>query len=236
MMYLFMLLHLLTGGTLEDKILKLRPEASAKTAKAIADAVREFAPLSGFSSMEDQKLILAVIMRESAFIQPRTAGESGEWGVMQVIPADGHIRRIALDYRCNAEEQAMPSFRVISPSGQETWHKICKGANPNIMAGGNVWPWKISLLLKHSMRAGVFIGIREMAFWKKKYEDGLKARYWDTQRLIPSYLHPWHTKVKDGLGAQVWVVHYNYGGKIKTSNVAKSYPLMLMKYLKAMED
>jgi len=232
-----MFLHLLTSGaTLESNIQKLHPEASAKTAAAVASAVREFAPAAGFSSAEDQLLILAVIKKESSFIQPRVAGESGEWGMMQVIPTDGHIKRIALDYRCNAEEQALPAFEVTFPNGTKAWHRICNGVNPNILSGGRVWPWKLSILLKHSIRAGIYIGISELAFWKKKYEDGLKAKFWDTTARIPENMRWWHTKVKDGLGAYVWVCHYNYGGKLKTNPVAMSYPLMLMKYLKAMEN
>lgn len=237
MVYLCLFLNLLMGSTtMEAKIQKLHPEASAKTAKVVADAIKEFAPLAGFSSEEDQLLILAVIKKESSFIQPRTAGESGEWGMMQVIPTDGHIKKIAMDYRCNADDLALPSFEVTYPNGEKAFHHVCKGANPNIMSGGKVWPWKLSLLLKHSIRAGIYIGIYEMKFWKKKYEDGLKERFWDTDNKIPLNMKWWYKRVKEGLGAQVWIVHYNYGGKLKTNPVALSYPMMLIKYLKAMED
>jgi len=238
MVYFILFLNLLMGQatTLEAKIQKLRPEASAKTVKAVASAVREFAAGAGFTTDEDQEVILAVINRESNFIQPRVAGEDGEWGMMQVIPTDGHIKRIALDYRCNAEEQALPAVEVTLPNGETTWHKICKRENPNILSSGKVWPWKLSMLVKYSVRAGIFIGIRELKFWKQKYDNGLKARYWDTEDNIPANMRWWHKKVKEGLGEYVWVCHYNYGGKIKRSQVAMSYPLMLIKYLGIMEN
>lgn len=236
MVYLMLFLLAATADPMETKILKLHPEASTKTAKMVADAVKEFAPAAGFVSVEDQDLILAVIKKESSFIQPRIAGGSGEWGMMQVIPTDGHIKRIALDYRCNAEEQALPSVEVTFPNGEVARHRLCNGTNPNILSGGKVWPWKLSVLLKHSVRAGIFIGIHELKFWKKKYEDGLKERFWDTDNRVPLDKKWWHKKVKDGLGPQVWVCHYNYGSQLKTSQMAMSYPLMLMKYLKEMED
>jgi hypothetical protein len=239
MIYFMMFLHLLTTGnskTLEERIVMLKSEVSAKTASAVAAAVREFAPGAGFTSDEDQNLILAVIYKESSFIQPREAGADGEWGMMQIIPTDGHIKKIAMDYRCNAEEQALPSYRVTMPDGTQTWHKICNGENPNIFSNKRVWPWKLSMLVKHSIRAGIFIGIHELKFWKGKYESGLKARFWNSTRSVPSNLAWWHTKVKNGLGDRLWVCHYNYGARIKMSPTGLSYPLKIMEYLKVMED
>lgn len=239
MVYFMMFLHLLTAGnskTLEERIVILNPEVSAKTAAMVASAVREFAPNAGFTSDEDQNLILAVIYKESSFIQPRSEGGSGEWGMMQVIPADGHIKRIALGYRCNTEEQDMPARRVTMPSGVETWHRICNGENPNIMSNGRVWPWKLSMLLKYSVRAGIYVGINELKFWKGKYENSLKARFWETTRNVPVNIHWWHKRVKDGLGDRAFVCHYNYGARLKTSPTGLSYPLKIIESIKALED
>lgn len=233
---LFYFIMCLQTFSLEAHIVKLHPEVSESTKKTVSDAVKEFAPRAGFSDTKDQLLILAVIKKESSFVQPRAAGSSGEWGMMQVIPEDSHIKKLALDYRCSPEETSLPSFKETLSSGEIVWHRICAGANPNIMTGSRVSPWKLSMLLKHSVRAGIAIGIMEMAFWKKKFESGLKSKYWDTETRVPASMRNWHKKVLEGLGDQVWVVHYNYGGQLKTGSMAMSYPLMIMKYMKMMED
>lgn len=235
---IILFLHMLIGGppTLESKIQKLSQDTSAETAAEIAGYVREFAPAAGFSSDEDQALILAVMFKESGFRLPQKPGGAGEWGMMQVIPADGHIKKIAAQYKCNDRDQSVRSKLVTMPSGVQTYHKICDGEKPNIFSNGHVWPWKLGLLLRYSARASIYIGINEMAFWKGEYNNRLKARYWESKRNIPQRAHWWWDKVRSGLGDRVWICHYNYGPRIASSPAALSYPLSLIKFIDEMEN
>jgi hypothetical protein len=222
--------------TLEDKIVKLSPGTSAEKATEIADYVREFASEAGFTTDEDHDLILAVMFKESGFRLPQSQGAAGEWGMMQVIPGDGHIKAIAKQYKCSDKEQNARSRLVTMPNGTQTYHKLCNGDVPNIFSNGYVWPWKLGILLKHSARASIYIGINEMAFWRDEYDAKLKRLFWTDKRNIPVRAHWWWDKVKAGLGDRVWICHYNYGPRIATSPGALSYPLSLIKHINTMED
>ena len=224
------LLLMLMGTTTVDVeaiIAKVRPDVGPKTKAMVAEAIVEYAPKAGFSTIEDVKLILAVINTESSFFHKRAAGADGEWGMMQVIPGDPHIRQAARNYVCAAEEVD----KKVNDGG---WFLLCNGNRPNIYSkSGEIYPNRLAKFIKHSPRAGIAIGIYEMAYWKKMYDAKYKKRFWDNPLAVPRWRRQWHADVKAGLGGQVWVVHYNYGGRIKLSIVGRDYPLRILRFLKA---
>jgi hypothetical protein len=229
---MFVFMMLLMGTTVPDVealIAKLNPEVGPATKKMVAETVVEYGPKYGFSTMDDMKLILAVIQTESSFVHKKAAGSSGEWGMMQVIPGDSHIMSAAKNYSCHSSE--------VDKSLQDEdgkWFKLCNGTTPNFYSRGSVWPARLARFIKHSPRAGIAIGIQEMAYWRDAYDSRLKAKYWTRETSVPSWRSTWWHKVRAGLGERVWICHYNYGNRIKLSIVGHGYPLRIIKFLNMM--
>lgn len=218
---IFVLIMSFTRPEIETLISKLNPSVSNNTKELVSETIQQYAPQNGFITIDDVKIILAVIQAESAFIHKKTPGGSGEWGMMQVIPTDAHIRQAARKYTCH----------VSDPSS------ICINGKPDILGSDfMVRADKLSAFIKESPRAGIAIGIMELAFWKRKYDAKLKRIYWDTQYNIPDEHKKWHKDVKRLLGNRVWVCHYNYGGTIKYSTIGKAYPFIIYKNIEKMEE
>jgi hypothetical protein len=228
-MFFFTMLLAITTPDVESLIAKLNPEVGHATKKMVAETILEYGPRYGFSSLDDIKLILAVIQTESSFVHKKAAGSSGEWGMMQVIPGDSHITAAAKNYTCHSSEV---DKALQDEDGK--WFKLCNGTVPNFYSRGAVWPARLARFIKHSPRAGIAIGIQEMAYWRKAYTDRLKAKYWTRETSVPSWRKDWWLRVKSGLGENVWVCHYNYGNKIKLSIIGHDYPLRIIKFMSIM--
>jgi len=227
------LLFMLMGATtvdVEALIAKLNPEVGPKMKTMVAEAVVEYAPRAGFSTMDDIKLILSVIQVESSFVHKSAPGSSGEWGMMQVIPGDDHIRQAARNYVCASDEVD----KLVKDD--EGYFRVCYGTKPNIYTlKGEIYPNRLARFIRHSPRSGIAIGIFEMAYWKKAYDAKYKRRFWDNPNAVPSWRKQWHSDVKAGLGGHVWICHYNYGGRIKLSITGQQYPLRILHNMKAMQ-
>jgi len=232
-MYLFFAIMMMTTPItvtqIDALIQKVNPTAGPKARQWVSETIVEYAPKAGLTDIEDVKLILAVINTESSFVHKRAAGSSGEWGMMQVIPGDAHIRQAARRYVCHKDEMD----KMIQD--EQGWFKMCNGNRPNIYTGVNIWPKNLARFIKHSPRAGIAIGIQEMAYWKRMYNAKYKAIFWDNPNAVPVWRRKWHEEVKVGLGDKVWICHYNYGGRIKLSITGYNYPLSIMKHLSAMK-
>jgi len=230
---LFFLMMMIVGVTpvdVEALIVKLNPEVGPLTKAMVAETVAEYAPKAGFTTLDDIKLILSVIQVESSFVHKKAAGASGEWGMMQVIPGDMHIRLAARNYVCSDEE----ADKLVRDG--DGYFRVCYGRKPNIYSiKGEIYPNRLARFVKHSPRAGIAIGIYEMEYWKKMYDTKYKARFWDNPLAVPTWRRLWHEKIKSELGSQVWICHYNYGGRIKLSITGYNYPLSIIKNLSAMK-
>lgn len=241
MNFLFLICTFLSSVTLEEKIKFLNPHVSPETTAIVVSVLKEQLPKLNL----DENLVLAVISKESNFQRIYTAGASGEWGMLQVIPSDAHIQAAAKKYRCNELEMkgVIENGRVLklcrcSPGGTK-----CNLPNIGYFANNTykVDAVKLATFFKHSPRAALFVGLQELNYWRTKYLNTLRARYWN---VFPAYLfsskdrtlfRKWWEDTKTQLKSNIWVVHHNYGGTIKTSHTARWYPRMIYKQIQRLE-
>jgi hypothetical protein len=242
MNFLILLACLIPSLTLEEKIKVLNPNVSKDSLALVVEVLTSELPKLGLS----EDLVLATIHKESNFQRMYVAGASGEWGMLQVIPSDAHIQTASKKYRCNEEEQKKvvvennSSFKLCRcPVGGS----VCNLPNIGSLVGNTykVNPIKLALFFKHSQRAGLFVGLHELAYWKRTYDRVLKARYWD---IFPAYLFPvgereffrkWWQETKDTLKENTWIAHHNWGGVMKSSHASRWYPRMIYKQLLKLE-
>lgn len=103
---------LLTSSPIAKKIKKLEPGATQKTINWVVPTLKKWAPKAGFKTADEMNLILAMIQKESSFVhRAHTVGGWGEWGLLQVIPAEKHIRRAALKYKCIKSEHKYNRYK-----------------------------------------------------------------------------------------------------------------------------
>lgn len=252
-MFLFLTLLLMTPmpAQVEKKVGTL---SNRKNTNWITETVLKWAPKAGFNKSSDIDVILAMIKKESDFKHLKTPGGAGEIGALQVIPAEKHIKRAVSRYRCTAKEMKKKVFVEHTFSSGKTvkfWYKLCrcsprKNAKCNLPNIGKfignrykAYTWKTRLFLQHSKRGALATGIYEMAFWRRKYQSYLKKRFWtkfprwyfNKKDFNISTGYRWWKKIKEELGEYIWVVHYNWGGRICYWKIAKHYPLQIIKYL-----
>lgn len=220
--FIFMSILAFTQADVEAMITKVNPDVSAKTKTMVAETIAEYAPKSGFTEDDDARLIIAIIQTESSFIHKTYAGADNEWGMMQVIPGDKHIRQASRRYVCHREEI---DKWVRDERGA---FQLCKGKYPNVDYRGNTDPYKLARVIRHSPRAGIAIGIMELAFWRDKFDSKLRERFW-TKNPMPQW-GSWYKTITEGLGSRLYVIHYNYGARIKKSSIGYAYPLSILKY------
>lgn len=103
---------LLMSSPIAQKIKKLEPGATSKTIKWVVPTLKKWAPKAGFKTKDDMNLILAMIQKESSFVHKTyTVGNYGEWGLLQVIPWERHIRRAARKYKCLRSENKYHRYK-----------------------------------------------------------------------------------------------------------------------------
>ncbi len=242
MIQLLLIALLSSQLTLEQKIQKLNPELKPQTVEWIANTLEVWMPKVG---LDNENLVLALIYKESTFIHMYQAGADGEWGLLQVIPTDNHIQNAILKYRCTEDEQKA-LFAFNDEFGRKQYYRPCRCAAgsitkcdlPNVgfvdkNGRYQVDPRKAKLFLKYSPRGALVVGLYELKYWQRKYDNKLKKLYWDS---FPAYWfkaeeretwRKWWAETKKNLGDNVWVVHHNYGGTIKRNRTARWYPRMV---------
>ncbi len=224
--------------SIEDKIKKLMPETKPETAVLISETLTTWMPKVG---LNDVNLILALIYKESSFMHMYTQGESGEWGMLQVIPSDDHIQKAALKYRCTEAEQKA-SFVENDKTFKLCRCRMDETTNCDLPDVGSFYENKyivsidkLKRFLKYSPRGALVTGLYELKYWKNKFDKSLKTRYWT---IFPKWLFPseemtlwesWWKTTKSNFGENVWIVHHNYGGVIKRSHAGRWYPRMVYK-------
>jgi hypothetical protein len=243
MNFLILFVCLISSLTIEEKIKVLNPSVSKESQALVVEVLSSELPKLNLS----ENLVLAVIHKESNFQRMYVPGSSGEWGMLQVIPSDGHIQSAAKRYRCTSEEQKKigteknVSFKLCRCAPETT--EVCNLPNIGFFVGNSykVDAVKLARFFKNSPRAALFVGLQELNYWKNKYLNVLRARYWDT---FPSYLFPigekefykkWWLETKSTLKENVWVAHHNWGGVMKFSHASRWYPRMVYKQFQKLE-
>lgn len=268
-----------TTKQIEKKILKLRPNMSQPKRQSrlrlIAETIHKYAPKSGFKTDADVNLIVAMMKKESDFAH--IPGKAGEWGMLQVIPTERHIKLAAMKYRCHRSEIRKVYYPTImckrNKNGCKVTYRPCRKsgregsntyyANVGYFKDGtySLLNWKTRLFVKHSVRGAIATGIREMRYWKTKYDRSLKRRYWtrfptwyfkkrikkrtsmnatrpiDKKLAVRSikFHRRWWKKVTGLMGDRVWVSHYNWGSRLAPGRISRWYPKMVHKFLKVLE-
>lgn len=264
----FLILTVLTSfpttKQIEEKVLQLRPNMSHPKRKArlrlIAETIRKYAPRAGFKTEADANLIIAMMKKESDF--SHIPGAAGEWGMLQVIPTEGHIKRAAMRYRCHKSEIGKIYYTKISckrkKDGCTVSYRPCRRskspgsriyyANIGRFKDGAYKPlnWKTRLFMKYSPRGAIATGILEMKFWKRKYDHQLKRRFWTRfpawyfkkrpKGRTMEFHRRWWNRVTMLMGDRIWVSHYNWGSRMAPGRISRWYPKMVYKFLKVLES
>jgi len=212
----------------QQSIKILKPDIKQETVEMIAKVINTKAFKYGMT-VSDYPVIIAMMSTESNF--KHIKGTSGEVGMLQVIPTDGHIKRIvAKNIRCKFGE------------------KWCnKNNKPNIYYNrGKIASYKVRRFLWDNPIYAIEVGIAEMQFWRAKWKKYLKRKYWVN---FPSYyykksfgkkylskksvLTKWWYNIKEKGGSLLWVSAYNWGGSLAKYSTARNYPLrVLVRYNK----
>lgn len=298
-----LIMTLLLSSPIAQKIKKLEPSVSKRTLSWVVPTLEEWAPKAGFKTKSDMNIILAMIQKESSFVhRSQTVGSWGEVGLLQVIPAENHIRRAALKYKCikgehryhrykkwhngfmtpvwtgrKAKDPISGKWFVVTKKSPRLkkdgrWYvfsskknkkayvnqpvtydyayynpcrcvsKKCVYPNIGYLKNGFYHPTMIKtmLFLRFSRRGALVTGLYEMAYWKRKYERSLKARFWT--KTPRSYFRrrgydmdksiKWWKRVRKDLGEYEWIVHYNYGGRLVLNQTARWYPYLVARFFK----
>lgn len=227
----------LTDAQMSTAIRALYPEVKEPRIKMVIETINTWAPVY---RVEDKCAIIALIKKESTFRHIK--GNKGEWGMLQAIPTEPHTQRAALRYRCHKEDK----FCRCPPDSKCSYYNL-KGYHrwvPDIGYVRNneylVSSFKLRKFMERNPRAALAIGIGELGFWKRRYEQGLKKTFWSTfpkyhvyngmkkykvENLTMTYMEGWWTRMKLGLGDKLWIVHHNYGGQLKISPTGRWYPI-----------
>jgi hypothetical protein len=252
-----------TTKQIEDKIVMLRSDMRtpkrAKRLRMIAETIRTYAPKSGFNTDADVNLIVAMMKKESDFAH--IPGAAGEWGMLQVIPTEQHIKMAAKRYRCHKSEiknvfytkikcrngkMCSISYRPCRKSLREGSNRHYANVGVFRKDGYHPLNWKTTLFLKYSPRGAIATGIREMRFWKRRYDRSLKRRYWTQfpawyfkrkpHGRTMAFHRRWWRRVTSLMGDRIWVSHYNWGSRLAPGRISRWYPKMVYKFLKILES
>lgn len=203
------------------KISILCPSVDADIARMMGEEV------AAYRDVVPEDLAISVAWVETNCQHLRKRGLAGEWGILQVIPYDGHIRDIVGRYVCNDEGKKafMRHNGVMYP--------LCDTSGRlNVWRDGKVVAWRVEAVLRSNARVAFWVGLRELGEWKRQYESVLYRKYW---RVYPSWMDQkvsdpyafrrWWETVKERLGSLVWVCHFNYGPRLVWGTVSRLYPL-----------
>lgn len=231
---LFAILQFSNGGTLvasaeriERKIRVVCPDADTKTVLMMAEEI------AGFRGTVPEDIIVSVAWVETRCTHLRKRGAAGEWGILQVIPYDGHIVRLAGDYRCSVEE----AKEMVVVDGVR--RPLCDvDKRLDVWRGGKVVPWRVEAMLKGNARAAFRVGIWELGEWKRQYEAVLFGKFWrkypawmEAKVPDPAGFRVWWYNVTAKLGPDAWVVHHNYGPRLVSGPGPRAYPFKVIQAL-----
>lgn len=213
-----------SGERIERKIKVVCPDVSETVAGMMAEEI------AGFSHEVPEDVAISVSWVETRCTHLKKRGAAGEWGILQVIPYEGHILDIAEEYRCTVLEQRE---RVLVGG---VYIPLCEAdGRLNVRRSGRVIPWRFEAVMKGNARVAFRVGLRELGKWKQSYENVLYGRFW---RVYPAWMEAkvpdpvnfrgWWYSVRAGLGSSVWVVHHNYGPRLVSGAVPRSYPFKVL--------
>lgn len=213
-----------SGDRIARKIRVVCPDVSSAVAGMMAEEI------VGFSHVVPEDVAISVAWVETRCTHLKKRGAAGEWGILQVIPYEGHILTIAEEYRCTADEQGE---RVLVGGAQIA---LCEAdGRLNVRRSGAVIPWRFEAVMKGNARVAFRVGLRELGVWKRQYENVLYGKFW---RVYPAWMENrvpdpvgfrgWWYSVRAELGSAVWVVHHNYGPRLVSGAGPRSYPFKVL--------
>jgi hypothetical protein len=203
-----------TGGSslISRKIQTVCPEVSPTILAILSEDI------PAYRGTVPEDLIIAVAKVETNCTHPPQPGGHGELGLLQVIPADGHILSAMGDYECEAG-----NFESVRFNGVRL--PVCAAdGRLNVRAGKVISLPRAQAILRGSARIAFRIGILELQHWKARYEAEYVARYWAHRRILQATSAAWFTAVRRRLGSEVWVAHHNWGPRFISGN---NYPLRI---------
>jgi len=227
----------LTDDQMKKAIKALYPEVKEPRIKMVIETINTWAPVY---RIEDKCAIIALIKEESTFHHIK--GQTGEWGMLQAIPTESHTQQIALRYRCHKEDKfcRCPPDNKCSYRNLKGYHRWVPDIGYVKDGEYKVSAYKLRKFMENNPRAALAIGIGELGFWKRRYEQTYKKTFWESfpkyhidnmmhkhklDNLTISYIKGWWKRMKTGLGDQIWIVHHNYGGQLKISPIGRWYPI-----------
>lgn len=201
----FILFLLLSSFSFRAKITKLRPKCPKKTITMIKKVLTTKSKNYNLSK-KDYPLVLAMIKYETNF-RTKFKGLAGEIGLLQVIPADKHIREIVQNIKCKPSEYKC---------GEDGYPQITNRLN------------KLSVhltkkFLSHHPHYALETGLGEIQYWKNAYKNRL-FKLWKKKRS------KYWKFVKSRCKGILFVHHYNWGPRVLSSSPAKYYGLNVLKY------
>lgn len=214
-----------TAERASRKVRAVCPDADVRTVEMMGDEV------SAYRHVVPEDVAIAVAWVETRCTHLKVRGAAGEWGILQVIPYEGHILQIAEEYRCSPEEMVEKAVQggALVP--------VCDADGKlNVRRGGKVIPWRVEAVVKGNARVAFRVGLRELGVWKTLYENVLYGQFW---RVYPAWMENrvpdpagfrgWWYSVKSKLGPDAWVVHHNYGPRLVSGPVPRSYPFRVLR-------
>lgn len=228
---------LLSSFPVADKIKKIAPNTKPATIKMVSRVLKNRSAKYGITK-KDFPIILAMIKQESDF--KHIKGTCGEFGMLQVIPTENHIKRIVSRIKCKPSE------------------KYCKAnGKPDIYSKQlKLSSYKVKRFLWQHPHYALETGLGEIQFWKNRYDSGLKKYWWKKWRSArikkslskrynkkitsdcPEYLQikkRWFA-MKRVMPKYLWVPHYNWGGRITTNPRAIGYGFGVYRWYKKIKN
>lgn len=199
MIFVFALIATISSKESEilEKILLLKNNVKEEHASIVTTVLAKYNK-NGEIDDRDVDFLVAMTFIESSF--ENIHGSHGEVGMLQVIPEDAHIRDIfcKLYTRCS-EVRGGKALRQFLFDNEEIAFEV---------------------------------GVNEYLFWKEQYNTKLKKMYWskhpvwllknESSFVIAQNKKDWEI-AKKIFGDNVFVLHYNWGGKYLISDGAWSY-------------
>lgn len=198
------LILLLSSFNFQAKIKLLKPKASQKVMNLIKNTLSTKSKNYNLHD-KDWPLVLAMIKYETDF-RANFKGLAGEIGLLQVIPADKHIREIVQNIRCHKDE------------------KYCgKDGYPQIRYKNKLSITRTKRFLSRHPKYALEAGLGEIQYWKNAYKNRLYKK-WKTKKT------KYWKFVKSKCKGIMFVHHYNWGPRVLSSRPAKYYGLNVLKY------
>lgn len=174
---------------LQYKVEKFLPRCvKDKTCAMITDTIKAASKEYGFKA-KDYNLILALIRKESF---GRHIPGRGEWGMLQIVPWEKHIKKLVRYYRCSKKDVLCKC--VVKGSRKCVYRRpdvfyVKRGRTYSEVSGT-----KSSKFFKHNPRAALYVGIGEMAHWRSLYHSSFKYRFWGKWRKPRGRKYPRYPK------------------------------------------